>query len=163
MMHLRDRSFCAVGLGLMALTLQGCAGVGGAFCNSNHPEPRVAALMRDSCEGDRAAALQLGLWFEGHDDLAGAAHYFEIASTPSSGMNYVYVPPAGDVPGFTMPVDAGYRHPGMAEAQYRLGLMYLEGRGVAQNTKKARNYFQQAAEQDHLGAKEALETFKRGS
>lgn len=136
-----------------ASLISGCTGLGGAFCDSDHPDPRVAAMMRDSCEGNRLASMQLGLWHEGNGDYTEAAKYLEIASTPSSGRNYVYVPPAGDVPGFTMPVDGGGRHDGLPEAQYRLGMLYKTGQGVPQSTKKARKYFKLAAEQGHSAAK----------
>ncbi|WP_020400919.1 tetratricopeptide repeat protein [Kordiimonas gwangyangensis] len=138
------------------LPLTACTGLGDTFCSSKHPDARVSALMKQSCNGDRLAALQLGLWFEGQEEYTSAAHYYEIAATPSSGRNYTYVPPAGDVPGFTMPVDGGMRHDGLSEAKYRLAVLYLSGRGVEKNEKKARKYLKQAAEQGHDSAKEAL-------
>ena len=142
------------------LWLAGCAELNETFCNSDHPDPNVASLKRESCQGNRLASMQLGLWFEAREEYAEAARYFEIASTPSSGRNYTYVPPAGDVPGFTMPVDGGMRHDGFSEAQYRLGLLYLHGRGVEQNAKKARKYFKLAAEQRHDAAREMLKTLQ---
>ncbi len=141
---------------MFCLFVTGCTSTGSIFCDSEHPEPKIANLMKESCAGNRLAALQLGLWFEGHEQYPEAAHYFEIASTPSSGRNYLYVPPAGDVPGFTMPVDSGMHQDGLAEAQFRLGLLYLHGQGVGQNAKKAGKYFKLAAEQGHSGAVKAL-------
>lgn len=147
-------------LAFAAMLLSGCAGLNETFCKSDHPDAEVASLMRESCQGNRLASMQLGLWFEGHEDYAEAAHYFGVAATPSSGRNYVYVPPAGDVPGFTMPVDGGMRHDGFAEAQYRLALLYLSGQGVEKNEKKARKYLVRAAEQGHEAAASTLENLK---
>jgi len=147
-------------LAFAALLLSGCAGLNEAFCKSDHPDAKVASLMRESCQGNRLASMQLGLWFEGQADYAQAARYFEIAATPSSGRNYTYVPPAGDVPGFTLPVDGGMRHDGFAEAQYRLALLYLTGQGVEKSEKRARKYLVRAAEQGHEAAASELAKFK---
>jgi len=138
------------------LLLPGCVG-SGLFCKASHDDLEVASLMRDSCQGDRHASMQLGLWFEGHEDYEAAARYYRAAAAPDIGQTYIWVPPAGDVGGYVMPVDTGPRTPGNAEAQYRLGLMYRDGRGVKQSNAKARNYFRQAAEQGHADAKALLE------
>lgn len=45
---------------------------------------------------------------------------------------------------------------GSAEAQFRLGAMYLEGRGVAPDTTAAEKWFRQAAGQGHADAEQAL-------
>ncbi len=45
---------------------------------------------------------------------------------------------------------------GNAEAQFRLGLMYREGKGVAQDGKLAADWFGKAAEQGHVEAQENL-------
>ncbi|NVJ99203.1 MAG: SEL1-like repeat protein [Alphaproteobacteria bacterium] len=143
--------------GVGALSLQGCA-TGGVFCSANHENPRVEAQMRDVCEGDRNAAMQLGLWFESQEEYEEAVRYYQVAASAHAGQTYIYVPPAGDVAGYVMPVDTGPRVPGNAEAQYRLGLMYRDGRGVRQNEKKARSYFARAAEQGHADAEAILKT-----
>ena len=49
---------------------------------------------------------------------------------------------------------------GDAEAQYALGMIYLEGRGGAKNLVFARHWLTKAAEQGHAGAKQALETLR---
>jgi DNA polymerase-3 subunit epsilon len=49
----------------------------------------------------------------------------------------------------------------VAAAQYRLGLRYCEGDGVAQNHTKAINYFRKAAEQGHAEARQRLEELYR--
>lgn len=141
-------AFCVA----MLLALVSCAGVGGPFCKSSHDDPKVAALMKDTCEGDRGAAMQLGLWFESRAEYEMALRYYRAAAASSSGQTYIYVPPAGDVAGYVMPVDTGPRLPGNAEAQYRLGLMYRNGQGVEASEKRAMVYFRQAAEQGHADA-----------
>jgi TonB family protein len=45
---------------------------------------------------------------------------------------------------------------GSAEAQFRLGAMYLEGRGVAPDTTEAEKWFRRAADQGHVDARQAL-------
>ncbi|MFC4349130.1 tetratricopeptide repeat protein [Kordiimonas lipolytica] len=146
---------CRLAMVSMFLLLSGCAG-SGFFCKADHDDPKVASLMRDSCAGNRGASMQLGLWFEGHDDYEMAVRYYRVAATPDIGQTFIWVPPAGDVGGYVMPISTGPGTPGNAEAQYRLGLMYRDGRGVKQSVAKARSYFQQAAEQGHADAKAIL-------
>jgi TPR repeat protein len=146
----------ALASAVLAVSLTGCTGASGLFCKSEHDNPRVASLMRDSCSGDRAATMQLGLWFEAEEDYVAAARYYRAAATPHSGQTHIYVPPAGEVAGYVMPVSTGPRLPGNAEAQYRLALMYTDGRGVKQNAGTARSYLKQAAEQGHADAVAAL-------
>lgn len=136
----------------LPITISGCA-TGSLFCNSEHEDQQVAALMRETCAGDRGAAMQLGLWFESREDYAQAIKYYRVAAAPHSGQTYIYVPAAGKVAGYVMPVDTGPRFPGNAEAQFRLGMLYFDGRGVDQNSKKAQSYFRQAAEQGHADAR----------
>jgi TPR repeat protein len=45
---------------------------------------------------------------------------------------------------------------GNAEAQFRLGLIYREGKGVAQDDKQATDWLNKAAEQGHVEAQENL-------
>ena len=135
------------------LLLSGCAGIGGLFCQSKHDEPAVARMMERSCAGERGASLQLGILFERRQDYRTAIKYFRAAAAPTQGNSAAYVPRARDVTGYVMPFDASQPLPGSAEAQYRLGLIYLEGRGVEKNAAKARRYFDQASEGGHLGAK----------
>ena len=46
---------------------------------------------------------------------------------------------------------------GDAEAQYRIGTMYLKGRSVERDLKKAAEWYMKAAEQGHEKAIEAIE------
>ena len=45
---------------------------------------------------------------------------------------------------------------GSAEAQYNMGLLYLDGHGVPQSTAEAANWFRRAAEQDYTQAQHNL-------
>jgi uncharacterized protein len=45
---------------------------------------------------------------------------------------------------------------GDASAQYNLGLLYLDGHGVPQNSAEAANWFRRAAEQDYTQAQHNL-------
>jgi len=135
------------------LVLSGCAGVGGMFCKSNHDEPAVARMMERSCAGERGASLQLGILFESRQDYKSALKYYRAAASPSQANTGAHVPHASNVTGYVMPFDAEAPRRGNAEAEYRLGLMYLQGRGVKKNEVKARRYFSRASEGGHLGAK----------
>ncbi|MDR0247754.1 MAG: SEL1-like repeat protein [Burkholderiales bacterium] len=48
-------------------------------------------------------------------------------------------------------------------AQYNLGKMYAEGRGVTRDDAEAMEWFQKAAEQEYPDAQEALEAMKKQS
>src|ERR1700733_4917969 len=45
---------------------------------------------------------------------------------------------------------------GSAEAQYNMGLLFLDGHGVPQSTAEAANWFRRAAEQDYTQAQHNL-------
>jgi hypothetical protein len=49
---------------------------------------------------------------------------------------------------------------GNAEAQYRMGKMYEGGRGVEQSSVQAKQWFQKAAAQGHVGARRRLEALE---
>ncbi|TNE65489.1 MAG: hypothetical protein EP335_05525 [Alphaproteobacteria bacterium] len=151
------RSFLAAAT---CLALAGCAGSGGLLCSVKSDGSTLSDLKAESCKGDESASFALGMAYEngmGTDvDLKAAAHYYKKAATPSSGQTYIYVPPAGHVDGYSMPVTTGPATAGNAEAQYRLGLMYRDGRGVERDLKAARKYLEMAAARQHAGATEAL-------
>ena len=50
---------------------------------------------------------------------------------------------------------------GDVEAQYELGLLYEQGRGVIQDDEAAVKWFTKAADQGHAGAKRELEVIKQ--
>lgn len=99
--------------------------------------------------GDKHAQLLLGLRYEEgigvKRDLSRAAALYRAAGTANPGVTYVYAPPVGNAPGTVIPVSTGPAEPGLPEAQYRLGLMNLEGRGVRYNYKRGVGLIDQAA------------------
>ncbi|MCJ9428508.1 tetratricopeptide repeat protein [Kordiimonas marina] len=144
----------------VALMLSGCANLGGLVCSTRSDGSQIADLKADSCRGNRQSAFALGWAYETgkgvEKDEKLAVRYYKQAAAASSGQTYIYVPPAGDVAGYTMPVNSGPASPGLAEAQYRLGLMYRDGRGARVNLSRARKYLGMAAKQGHPDAAKAL-------
>lgn len=112
--------------------------------------------MKQACTGDKQAQFMLGDMFERGDGVAQdekrARAYYKQAATPTSGTSYIYVPGAGSVAGYTMPVTTGTSRPGHAGAIYRLGLMLLEGRGGKMDVNKAQKLLEQAAQQRNAAA-----------
>ena len=51
----------------------------------------------------------------------------------------------------------------MAGAQYNLGAMYLEGRGVAKDDDAGIDWLRQAAEQGHANARKIIDQINAGS
>ena len=45
------------------------------------------------------------------------------------------------------PAHEGYRQPGVADAQFSLGVIYYEGQGVAKDEKEAMKWYRKAAGQ----------------
>ena len=111
--------------------------------------------------GSRVAQLALGHAYAQGTRLPGddarAAEWYERAATPSGGFGYADFRPEGiEAYGRTMVAMTGERSPGNAAAQYALGLLYLEGRGVAADRGKAALWLERAAGQGHAGAEVAL-------
>lgn len=50
---------------------------------------------------------------------------------------------------------------GKAEAQYRMGILYEEGKAVKQNTAQALKWYRAAAKQGHVGAKRRLQSLEK--
>jgi hypothetical protein len=126
--------------------------------------PGEDPIARLTCEADRGNAVAARALAERYEqgigvapDQARAAALYARAAAEVPVFTQVYAPPvtlggAGSV--LVLPNPAGTR--GDAEAQYRLGRMYLEGRGVAQDQGRAIRLFAMAANQKHLAAAEAL-------
>ena len=122
---------CVLGLSACAGTIQDCAPLA------------ASSLASQQCRadaGDKTAQLQLGKRYEEGigvtRDPSRAASLYRAAATANPGTIYVYTPPVGYAPGTVIPVNTGPAQPGLPEAQYRLGLMHLEGRGVRYNYKR---------------------------
>lgn len=140
----------------------GCAGLAGgnSACKFSSDDQQVAELMQKGCNGDPFASFQLGEIYEqrakasNNDmDWSHALNFYQIAAQPHSGQTFIYIPGAGKVSGYTMPVQNGTATLGIAEAQFRLGQIYLNGRGVKPDAKTALRYLDMAAAQGHEGAR----------
>ena len=130
----------------LALVLAACA-TGPRLageCQRLEVPGRLQSTLMDACQGNQQASYAIGQYFESageeeadQNSYATAAYFYTIASTASSGQTFIYVPGAGKVAGYTMPVTTGPRTEGLREARTRLAKLYYEGRGVKQDKKKA--------------------------
>jgi TPR repeat protein len=131
----------------------------GQNCKDDAVPDELQNTLAQSCRGNQYSSLAIGKYFEelalGSVDnsyYAKAAKYYGIAATSSSGQTYIYVPGAGEVAGYTMPVTTGVPTNGVAEAQYRLGLLYSSGLGVRKSKGRANKHFKMAAKQGYVSA-----------
>lgn len=139
-------------VGLLCL-LSGCSSMGGAGddCQRLDVPERLQQTLQASCQGDQQASLALGKYYEAkareiadQESYRAAVDFYQRAAASSSGQTFIYIPAAGDVPGYTMPVTTGPRTFGLAQAKYRLAILYYQGNGVRKNITKACNLFRQA-------------------
>jgi hypothetical protein len=125
--------------------------LGGCVTTKPCPAGGLDALTCQAGRGDKSAQLRLGIAYETGDgvplDLARAARFYRAAAAPVSGTTFVYSPAVGQAPGQVIPIRTGADLPGLAEAQYRLALMYRDGRGVQKDPALADRLFAQAAAQ----------------
>ena len=128
------------------LTDIGSANGGNAALASTSDE----ALQCLAGRGDKSAQLELGIRYdEGRGvaaDPARAASLYAAAAAFTSGTIFIYSPPVGASPGRTLPYRTGPDQSGLPEAMYRLALLRLEGRGVAQDSAKARQLLERSAQ-----------------
>ncbi|MBM6577028.1 sel1 repeat family protein [Microvirga sp. SRT01] len=105
------------------------------------PDFGVAALQCRAERGDKIAQLELGKAYEFGSDLeqnyTRAADLYRRAGAQVSGTTYVYSPPVGQSRGQVVAVRIGPDQTGLAEAKYRLGMLYRLGRGVEENHDRA--------------------------
>lgn len=154
----------AAALLLVATAASGCVGL-----RPDCARPGLTAIEATRCRaegGDKAAALELGRRYEaGRDvprDLARAARLYRQAAQFTSGTTYVYSPPVGkNGRGTVIPVRTGTDQPGLAEAKYRLALLYLRGAGVKLDFEKASELLREAARQGFAPAREKLDELAR--
>lgn len=137
------------------LLLAGCAHRQTASCGNNS-DP-LAGLQCRAWSGEKLAQLELGRRFETGDgvavDLKQAAHFYRVAAQDISGTTYVYSPPVGKRGrSMVLPLRTGIDQPGLAEAKYRLGLMYRDGRGMNANPQKAGRLISESRAQGYLPA-----------
>ena len=119
-------------------------------------------LASSACGGDEFAQYEIGLIYEADTGTPGnlkkAAKWYKRAAARKSGAAPIYLAPVGNQrTGWVMPIKTGPTSPGDADAQYRLGLLYLDGRGVKQSRNKAKKWLKRAAKQGHQEAGWRLE------
>ena len=125
-------------------------------------------LVEPACSGNKMAQFMLGYLFETGEgavaDPKKAVAWYRRAARPTRGMSHV------DMEGVEMqalggvvPVQTGREIPANPDAEYRLGLMHLEGRGVEQSRDKAVRWFRGAAKKGHVQAAAALEELEAGT
>lgn len=134
-------------LGGAMLALAGCATV------TPCPLDGFAAVQCRAGRGDKFAQLELGKAYEAGtgvpQDLERAADLYRAAAAPVSGTTYVYSPPVGKSRGQVIPIQTGPDQAGLAEAKYRLGLLYRSGRGVERDNERASELIREASEQGY--------------
>ena len=136
---------------------------------SNKIDPAIEReLAQQACSGNKVAQFMLGYVFETGEgtvaDPKKAVKWYQRAARPPRGMSHVDVTPVG-VQAFerVAPVQTGPEVLGNPDAEYRLGLMYLEGRGVAASRDQAIRWLRSAAEKGHSHAAAALDALEDGS
>ena len=147
----------------IALLTVSCASLKGTPPCPGDPETvatlpdNLAVTFVQSCKGDKAASLQLGTYYTlkatetGDDSLfKKAAVYYAHAATYDSGQTYIYVPGAGNVAGYTMPVNTGTASHGLPEAKFMLGRSYILGQGVEKNEAKGRKLIEESGINQYL-------------
>lgn len=129
---------------------------------SDHMRMPVALIRCRAKHGVIAAQLALARAYEAGRgvprDPRRAAKWYRRAAQPTIETNFT-APQAGpNAPyGHTIPhPPATQLGPGNAEAQYRLGLLYLDGHGLARDRARARKWLERAARQGHVGARAKL-------
>lgn len=160
-----------------ALTLSACGTVPQENCFAHVDAMKVARDAGDekgaaehnyafnacrASQGDKTAMLWLGEQFERGSavveaDQEQAFKFYLQAATDDATRTSIYVPGIKGQAGSVMSFPNHGARPGLAEAKYRVGLMYQEGRGTKQNTRLAIRWMKRAAKQDHEGARNWLE------
>jgi TPR repeat protein len=129
--------FCSVIPGCASLHQQLCAPL-----SSVEPAP-IDVLACHAGQDNKVAQLELGKRYESGQGVSknakSAAHYYRQAAKPKSNMTYVYSPPVGaEGYGRTLALPNGPAIPGLPEAGYRLGQMYIVGNGVRRDEDHGR-------------------------
>ncbi len=112
-------------------------------------------------QGHKPAMLWLGEQYEKGSQLVTADQekafeFYLQAATDDPTRTSIYVPGIEGRAGTVMSFENHRATQGLAEAQYRVGLMYNEGRGVRQSRKLAVKWMRKAAKRGHKGAKRWL-------
>lgn len=175
---MRIKALSFAGLGLALLSLAACGTVPRENCFerlSEIPKQENGDIPMDpndsrvfgfhSCmasRGDKPAMLWLGEQYEKGSTLVQenqktAFKFYLQAATDDPTRTSVYVPGIEGKPGTVMSFKNYGTTKGLAEAKYRVGLMYAEGRGTKQSVRLAKRWMKRAAAQGHVKAKEWLE------
>lgn len=129
---------------LLALPLGACT-----LAQQPCPAGGIAALECTAARGSKQAQLELGRAYETGagvpQDYARAAALYRAAARFTSGTTFIYSPPVGQSPGRVIPIRTGTDQGGLAEAKYRLGLLYAQGLGVERDPDRARELLEEAA------------------
>lgn len=120
-----------------------------------------SALACHAANGDRSAQLTLARAYEVGvglpRDMNKAISWYRRAAASKSGKLPIYVAPVGNQKyGHVMMLDTGPTEPGSAWAQFRLGEIYLAGKGVKQSDRRARKWLKRSARQGYAPAIELL-------
>ena len=134
----------------------GCSAEAKALAAAD-PDGETAHFCRALKDGDNlqyALARFLEAGVDDSDDPARimkeAVRWYKKAAASSSGSTPVYMAPVGNLKyGWVMNVSTGPATPGDARAQFRLAELYMEGRFVKQNNKKAGKWLGRAAAQGY--------------
>jgi hypothetical protein len=129
---------------------------------SDHALP-VALLHCLADQGRRDAQLELARRYEFGEgvapDLAVAVQLYERAAMDAPGTNAIYSPPVHPGgSGRVLLLGNRAARAGSADARYRLGLMLIEGRGVARDLRRGRSLMERAAGAGHSAAQQWLST-----
>jgi hypothetical protein len=141
----------------------------GADCAAQRPGggTNFAALVCHATNGDRSAQVTLARAYETGaglpQDMKMAVEWYRRAAAPKTGKMPVYVAPVGNQKyGNVMMLDSGTETPGDAWAQFRLGEIYLAGKGVRQSDRRARKWLRRSAAQGYDPAAELLAKMEEG-
>ena len=147
-----------IGLSMLA----GCTATQQASCEARTDPTMSAHVAGLACSDSQKDQYEVGLAYETGTGVAAdpvaAARWYRKAARYDSGTISVFAEPTGDER-FGTPLDVriGPLLEGNADAKYRLGLLYLDGRGVVQSRKKAKSWLRRAARQGHEEAVQVLE------
>lgn len=115
--------------------------------------------------GDKRLLLDLGARFEAGDgvpaDPARAETLYANAATPKLGTMFIYIPAVGKGAARVMPVRTGPDIPGLAEGDFRRGLMHVEGRAAKPSYRRGVKLIERAARTGYAPAIEKLAVFGR--
>lgn len=158
-------------IALLSLSLlAGCAVRQARIANcTDKIDPAIGReLAGEACSGNKMAQFTLGFLYETGEraapDAKKAVKWYQRAARPTRGMTHIHVAPVGkDRYDRVETLQTGPEIPGNPDAEYRLGLMYLEGRGVRKSRDKAARWFRRAAEKGHGQAAAALEELESGT